>query len=131
MGRGPLAPLGSPPLLWNLGSPPCLDCPPSRRLIAGDLFTALLLARLHRQPDCLGAALEAAVASLQAVLRDTAAEAGDAVAQTLRTAEVGAGGCPFLPARPPRLPPAVPALRECPRRWAGPARRCADDGSSD
>lgn len=54
----------------------------------GDLFTALLLARLHREPDCLGAALEAAVASLQAVLRDTAAEAGDAVAQTLRSAEV-------------------------------------------
>lgn len=56
----------------------------------GDLFTALLLAWLHRHPEDLRAALEAAVGGLQAVLADTVAHAGEAAAQS---AERTAGVC--------------------------------------
>ncbi|EFN56196.1 hypothetical protein CHLNCDRAFT_56126 [Chlorella variabilis] len=54
----------------------------------GDLFTALLLGWLHKHPDDLKTALEAAVAGLQAVLRDTVAQAGAAASATERTAAV-------------------------------------------
>lgn len=56
---------------------------------AGDLFTALLLAWLHRHPGDLKTALEAAVGGLQAVLADTVAHAGEAAAMSAeRTAAV-------------------------------------------
>lgn len=38
---------------------------------AGDLFAALLLARLHRHPDNLALALELCVATMQSVLKAT------------------------------------------------------------
>ena len=50
------------------------------RSMAGDLFTALLLGWMHRYPGDLKAALELAVAGLQAVLQDTAAFAGSLAA---------------------------------------------------
>ncbi|PRW45098.1 ammonium transporter [Chlorella sorokiniana] len=46
----------------------------------GDLFTALLLGWLHKRPGELKAALEAAVAGLQVVLRDTVDKCGAAAA---------------------------------------------------
>ena len=46
----------------------------------GDLFTALLLAWLHRYPDDLKTALELAVAGLQEVLLDTVARCGSGAA---------------------------------------------------
>ncbi len=45
---------------------------------AGDLLAALLLARIHQQPDQLSTAVELAVAGLQGVLDVTAAAAGPA-----------------------------------------------------
>jgi pyridoxal/pyridoxine/pyridoxamine kinase len=45
---------------------------------SGDLLAALLLARIHQQPDKLAAAVELAVAGLQGVLAATAAAAGPA-----------------------------------------------------
>jgi pyridoxal/pyridoxine/pyridoxamine kinase len=48
-----------------------VSCCPS-----GDLLAALLLARIHQQPDRLAAAVELAVAGLQGVLAATAAAAG-------------------------------------------------------
>ena len=65
---------------------PWLQCPPPPAV--GDLFTALLLGWLHKHPDDLKTALEAAVAGLQAVLRDTVAQAGAAASATERTAAV-------------------------------------------
>lgn len=55
---------------------------------AGDLFTALLLGWLHKRPGELKAALEAAVAGLQQVLRDTVDKCGAAAAAEERTAAV-------------------------------------------
>ncbi len=71
-------------LLW-LYQPraPCLPLRP-----AGDLFTALLLGWLHKRPGELKAALEAAVAGLQVVLRDTVDKCGAAAAAEERTAAV-------------------------------------------
>jgi pyridoxal/pyridoxine/pyridoxamine kinase len=46
---------------------------------AGDLLAALLLARIHQQPDQLSSAVELAVAGLQGVLEATAVAAGPAV----------------------------------------------------
>ena len=43
-----------------------------RLCVAGDLLAALLLAWLHKRPDNMAAAIEAAVSSLQGVLRRTA-----------------------------------------------------------
>ena len=57
-------------------------------LRAGDLMTALLLARLHERPDNLRAAVEAAVAGLQAVLQRTVEAAGDAARSKEATSEV-------------------------------------------
>ncbi|KAI7837973.1 hypothetical protein COHA_008276 [Chlorella ohadii] len=54
----------------------------------GDLFTALLLGWLHKRPGELKAALEAAVAGLQVVLRDTVDKCGAAAAAEERTAAV-------------------------------------------
>lgn len=61
-------------------------CPPLHP--AGDLFTALLLGWLHKRPGELKAALEAAVAGLQAVLRDTVDKCGAAAVAEERTAAV-------------------------------------------
>ncbi|KAK9845799.1 hypothetical protein WJX81_002662 [Elliptochloris bilobata] len=54
----------------------------------GDLMTTLLLARLHERPDNLRAAVEAAVAGLQAVLLRTIEAAGDAAHSIEATSEV-------------------------------------------
>jgi hypothetical protein len=48
-----------------------LPSPPFLLLSPGDLLAALLLARLHRHPDDLAGAVEAAVASLQGCLKET------------------------------------------------------------
>jgi pyridoxine kinase len=64
---------------------------------AGDLFAALLLAWTHRRPGDLAAAVELAVAGLQAVLQATAAAGGGAggrgaaafAARELRLVECG------------------------------------------
>lgn len=57
----------------------------------GDLFTALLLGWMHRHPGDLQTALERAVGGLQAVLRDTVQQCGEAAAIAKeRTAEVSA-----------------------------------------
>ena len=71
-------------LLTSQRAPPLPPAP----LAAGDLFTALLLGWLHRHPGELKAALEAAVAGLQTVLRDTVAHCGGAAAATERSAAV-------------------------------------------
>ena len=55
---------------------------------AGDLLTALLLARLYKDPDNMQYAVEQAVASLQAVLLASAEASGKAAHATERTAEV-------------------------------------------
>ena len=55
---------------------------------AGDLLTVLLLARLDRQPRNLKAAVESAVASLQAVLQATVKAAGESAFATERDAKV-------------------------------------------
>lgn len=55
---------------------------------AGDLFAALLLGWLQRRPGELKVALEAAVAGLQAVLRDTVEQCSEAATTTDRTATV-------------------------------------------
>ncbi len=49
----------------------------------------LLLARLKEHPNNLKLALELAIGSLQGVLQATFEAAGDAVASTERTSEVG------------------------------------------
>jgi len=54
----------------------------------GDLFTALLLAWMHRCPEDLKLALEYAVAALQTVLVDTVENCGEAVWKKERTAAV-------------------------------------------
>lgn len=54
----------------------------------GDLLAALLLARVTQHPGRLAVAVEAAVASLHAVLKDTAEHAGDAMQATTRSAAV-------------------------------------------
>lgn len=51
-------------------------------------MTTLLLARLHERPDNLRAAVEAAVAGLQAVLQRTVEAAGDAARSKEGTPEV-------------------------------------------
>lgn len=56
---------------------------------SGDLFAALLLAWLQRHPTLLSAALEGAVATLQAVLKDTATASAHTVGES-RTAAVWA-----------------------------------------
>jgi pyridoxine kinase len=67
---------------------PCLfTCAPKR---AGDLFAALLLGWLHKNPGDLKAALDTAVAGLQAVLQGTVQACGDAAAATERTSAVSA-----------------------------------------
>lgn len=71
----------------------------------GDLFSALLLAWLHRYPGDLGAALEAAVAGLQAVLVDTVEASRWVSGGSERTAGVCA-------ARELRLVPNLDALAE-------------------
>ena len=55
---------------------------------AGDLLTALLLARLHKDPNNMQYAVEQAVASLQAMLLASAEASGEAAHATERTAEV-------------------------------------------
>lgn len=55
---------------------------------AGDLLTALLLARLHTDPDNMQHAVEQAVASLQAVLLASAEASGEAAHSKERTAQV-------------------------------------------
>ena len=52
------------------------------------MFTALLLAWTHAHPDDLKAALELAVAGLQAVLLDTVAHCGGAATSAERGAAV-------------------------------------------
>jgi pyridoxine kinase len=52
----------------------------------GDLMAALLLAHTCANPASLSTAVEKAVASLQIILKDTLAEAGDAAASTDKTA---------------------------------------------
>lgn len=54
----------------------------------GDLLAALILARMADEPTNLAFAVEKAVASLQNVLVDTAAHAGDAVHASKRTPTV-------------------------------------------
>ncbi|CAL8468163.1 g7702 [Coccomyxa elongata] len=54
----------------------------------GDLLTVLLLARLDRQPRNLKAAVESAVASLQAVLQATVKAAGESAFAKERDAQV-------------------------------------------
>lgn len=56
--------------------------------LAGDLLTALLLARLHKDPDNMKYAVEQAVASLQGVLLASAEASGEAAYATERTAQV-------------------------------------------
>ena len=56
--------------------------------LAGDLLTALLLAKLHQQPDHMQHAVEHAIASLQGVLLATVEAAGGAAHVKDRTAEV-------------------------------------------
>ena len=65
-----------------------VDEPCVLAMATGDLFTALLLAWMHRHPCDLKTALEKAVAGLQAVLADTVEHCGDAAKATMRTAEV-------------------------------------------
>lgn len=57
-------------------------------LLAGDLLTALLLAKLHQQPDNMQHAVEHAIASLQGVLLATVDAAGEAAHVKERTSEV-------------------------------------------
>ena len=66
----------------------CIDLPMLSIAIVGDLLTALLLARLHKDPDNMQYAVEQAVASLQAVLLASARASGEAAHATERTAEV-------------------------------------------
>lgn len=60
---------------------------------AGDLLTALLLARLHKDPDNMQHAVEQAVASLQAVLLASAEASGEAAHAKERTAQVRKHTC--------------------------------------
>ena len=55
---------------------------------AGDLLTALLLAKLYSDPDNMQHAVEQALASLQAVLLASAEASGSAAHARDRTAEV-------------------------------------------
>lgn len=66
----------------------CIDLLIFSSVFAGDLLTALLLARLHKNPDNMQHAVEQAVASLQAVLVASAEASGEAAHATERTAEV-------------------------------------------
>jgi len=54
----------------------------------GDLFASVLLARISRDPTALAPAVEATVASVQAVLAGTLAAAGDAALTHERSAAV-------------------------------------------
>lgn len=71
----------------------CWGRPPAGSLPAGDLLAALLLAWMHHHPGDLAAAVELAVAGLQAVLTDTAQRCGPAALAAVRTAEVCARAC--------------------------------------
>lgn len=57
-------------------------------MLAGDLLTVLLLARLDKEPGRLKSAVERALASLQAVLQATRQAAGDAAFAKDRDAKV-------------------------------------------